>query len=106
MHLVLFDRAIAIFIDLNEGLFELRFIIVVGRWNVLKHNLQEALRLWPVQFTASISVKLFPDLIDSLCVDTVFLILCVNLPFKSSVDLEDGIINKHLDVAWEAFPGD
>ena len=72
-HLLLFNQAVLVGVDHGEGLFELGLVVVVRRGDVSEHSLKESLRLGLVKSATVVLVKLFPDFVDSLSVDTVLL---------------------------------
>ena len=72
-HLLLLNQAVLVGVDHSEGLFELGLVVVVRRGDVSEHSLKESLGLGLVKSAAVVLVKLLPDFVDGLSVDTVLL---------------------------------
>ena len=105
-HLVLFNQAVPVLVHSVESLIELRVVVVVGRGNILHDSLEEDFGLLTVQIVAPVRVKLVPDLLDCILVDTIAFDVFRQSVGECFVLSEERIIDENLNVGWEALPDD
>ena len=82
---MLLNQAVPVLVDGIKGLVKFGLVEVVGRRAVCKSSLQEALGLRLVQSSAVVRVKLIPDFVDSLSIDTLLLYFCSQSPCEGAV---------------------